>query len=217
MIVHFLMAMPSTTSTPAANGGVVRLSSLDQSGALKLSGCLPLIHPAWHHIVVVDLQDHRLRSLSAVLVQMGYTVTALSSLEEAANVVVEKLVDLVICSDQRNTGSQGWCGELRKRIESTREVQTTTRPLPPIIKSMESPTSYVPTSPLVDQLENDLFSEQQQQQQETSLSNNNNRAKQKLSRFHKIKIELPVETTPQQNLVATTVAQVLGVVKLVGM
>ena len=97
------------------------------------------------------------------------------------------------------------------------EVQKTIGPLPPIIKSMESPTSYVPTSPLVDQLENDLFSEQQQQQQETSLSNNNNRAKQKLSRFHKIKIELPVETTPQQNLVATTVAQVLGVVKLVGM
>ena len=217
MIVHFLMAMPSTTSTPAANGGVVRLSSLDQSGALKLSGCLPLIHPAWHHIVVVDPQDHRLRSLSVVLVQMGYTVTALSSLEEAANVVVENLVDLVICSDQRNSGSQGWCGELRKRIESTMEVQKTIGPLPPIIKSMESSTSYVLTSPLVDQLENDLFSEQQQQQQETSLSNNNNRAKQKLSRFHKIKIELPVETTPQQNLVATTVAQVLGVVKLVGM
>ena len=210
------MAMPSTTSTPAANGGVLRLSSLDQSGALKLSGCLPLIHPAWHHIVVVDPQDHRLRSLSVVLVQMGYTVTALSSLEEAANVVVENLVDLVICSDQRNSGSQGWCGELRKRIESTRDVQTTTRPLPPIIKSMESSTNYVPIAPRIDQPEIDLFSEQQQQ--ETSVSNdNNNRAKQKLSRFHKIKIELPVETKPQKNLVATTVAQVLGVVKLVGM
>ena len=216
MIVHFLMAMPSTTSTPAANGGVVRLSSLDQSGALKLSGCLPLIHPAWHHIVVVDPQDHRLRSLSAALTQIGYTVTSLSSLEEAANVVVENLVDLVICSDQRNSGSQGWCGELRKRIESTRDVQTTTRPLPPIIKSMESSTNYVPIAPRIDQPEIDLFSEQQQQ--ETSVSNdNNNRAKQKLSRFHKIKIELPVETKPQKNLVATTVAQVLGVVKLVGM
>jgi DNA-binding NtrC family response regulator len=216
MIVHFLMAMPSTTSTPAANGGVVRLSSLDQSGALKLSGCLPLIHPVWHHIVVVDPQDHRLRSLSAALTQIGYTVTSLSSLEEAANVVVENLVDLVICSDQRNSGSQGWCGELRKRIESTRDVQTTTRPLPPIIKSMEFSTNYVPIAPRIDQPEIDLFSEQQQQ--ETSMSNdNNNRAKQKLSRFHKIKIELPVETKPQKNLVATTVAQVLGVVKLVGM
>ena len=215
MIVQFLMAMPSTTSTPAVNGGVVRLSSLDQSGALKLSGCLPLIHPAWHHIVVVDPQDHRLRSLSAALAQSGYTVTSLSSLEEAANVVVENLVDLVICSDQRNSGSHGWCGELRKRIESTMAAQTTTRPLPPIIKSMESPASYVPISPLVGQLEIDPFSEQQPQ--ETSLSDNNNRAKQKLSRFHKMKIELPVETKPQQNLVATTVAQVLGVVKLVGM
>tara|TARA_B100000780_G_scaffold259441_1_gene210476 strand:+ start:56 stop:1921 length:1866 start_codon:yes stop_codon:yes gene_type:complete len=111
-ILQFLMSMPNDTSKPTS---IVNLPSLDSSGWIRLSGCLPLIHPAWHHIVVVDSDLNTLNNLSNALTKIGYTVTSISNVIEASNIIVENLCDLVICSDRT---IENGCSSLRRMMET---------------------------------------------------------------------------------------------------
>lgn len=115
------MSMPNVTSKPPTT---VRMPSLDRTGQIKLGGCLPLIHPAWHHIVVVDPDYNSLTNVSQAIARLGYTVTSISTAEEAADVIVENLVDLVLCTDRTPTSG---CSILRNLIEKKMYLQETKR------------------------------------------------------------------------------------------
>ena len=121
MVIQFLMSMPNVTSKPPTT---VRMPSLDRTGQIKLGGCLPLIHPAWHHIVVVDPDYNSLTNVSQAIARLGYTVTSISTAEEAADVIVENLVDLVLCTDRTPTSG---CSILRNLIEKKMYLQETKR------------------------------------------------------------------------------------------
>ena len=113
------MAMPKTTRMV----NDTRLTSLDASGTLKLGGCLPLIVPSHHHIVIVDPNATSLTNLSKELTVLGYTVTSLSNLATATDVIIENLVDLVICSDTMTGSNRGWYMTLRNMIEEKMILQ----------------------------------------------------------------------------------------------
>ena len=86
-----------------------------------------MIHPAWHHIVVVDPQYDNLQSLTFALNKLGYTVTSLPTMEEATSVIVENLVDLVICCDRESDTNNGWCSDLRRMMGEKMRQQETKR------------------------------------------------------------------------------------------
>ena len=233
-VVQFLLALPGVPSStpttqpfPTHPSSTVRLKPLDTSGSLKLSGCLPLILPASHHIVLVDADADRVRSLSMVLHQTGYTVTALATLDEAATVVVENLVDLVICaSPGHRPGNRpsNRCLALKRMMEEKMAVEIVQRPLPPVIKCMDRHMESTGTvSSRVDAPEmdaravlkgatNPMMKEEEQEVGEDNKKNNNNNK----NRFSKIIIRLPVETEPQKSKVVMAVAKALGIAKLLG-
>ena len=72
MIFQFLMAMPTTAMVI----NETRLTPLDASGIFKLGGCLPIIVPGAHHVVIVDPTTTTLMHLSKELTVLGYTVTS---------------------------------------------------------------------------------------------------------------------------------------------
>ena len=90
------------------------------------------------------------------------------------------------------------------------------RPLPPIIESFDSQHTMV-SPDLIDLItETDMMNElqYQQQQQQQQQQSNNYKATLRLSESYSIR--LPIETTPQKNVLQTTIAQILGIVKLIG-
>ena len=138
-VVQFLMCMPGHSSQPQP---VVRMRPLEnprRPGQLRLSGCLPLIHPAWHHIVIVDRDQNTLDMLAREVTKLGYTITALRSLEDAASVMIENLVDLVICRETFRSGQQmgQGPGALRIMVESRMSSQDVQRPIAPIVRSID--------------------------------------------------------------------------------
>merc|ERR1711871_503194 len=84
--------------------------------------------------------------LASAVTRLGYTITALRSLEEATSVIIENLVDLVICRDNMQPQEHLQGPEaLRVMVESRMYTQEVQRPIAPIIRSIDVTTTVAPS------------------------------------------------------------------------
>lgn len=211
-VVQFLMCMPSQSSQPQP---VVRMRPLEnpaRPGQLRLSGCLPLIHPAWHHIVIVDRDQNALDMLAREVTRLGYTITALRSIEDAASVMIENLVDLVICRDTMRAGQQQGPDALRVMVEARMFAQEVQRPIAPIVRSIDL-TAVVTSSQFDAQslMEDGGGGDDPAPAYQTKPSWI---AAARLGQAFTVK--MPVDTEPQRKKLAVTLARALGMVKMSG-
>ena len=215
-VIQFLMSMPHQDSQPRP---IIRLRPLEhpgRPGTLKLSGSLPLILPSWHHIVLVDRDQNELEILSKAVSKLGYTITALSTLEEAALVIVENLVDLVICRDTMRPQADGIMGQqrgpsaLRTMVEARMVAEEIQRPIAPVISSIDLRkvvTSDVDSEP----------SESSIPGQDLSTSRESNTSWAIAAKLGEVfTVRLPIDSEPQRRKLAATIARALGMTKMSG-
>ena len=151
-----------------------------------------------------------LEMLASAVTRLGYTITALRSLEEATSVIIENLVDLVICRDNMQPQEHLQGPEaLRVMVESRMYTQEVQRPIAPIIRSVDVTTTVAPSELRTQDLASVTGHASTSYETKPSWV-----AAAKIGRAFSVK--MPIDTEPQRKRLAVTIARALGMVKMSG-